>query len=72
MSKLYGTTMLWTDVPVLEPLQQAPDQQGNVLLRVNALHCRKLRGSKHCMIEVSACAYFMSASTHLCSRMCMQ
>ncbi len=52
-SRLHGQHMLWEQVPKLEPLMQLVDAQGNVRLRVNELQCRKLRCSKHCMIEVS-------------------
>ena len=41
-SKLLGSTLLWDNVNILDPLPQTPDEQGRVLLRTNNRSVRVL------------------------------
>ena len=44
-------SVLWEQVPVLQPLEQQPDARGNIKLRNNSRRVRKLRHAKHCLLK---------------------
>jgi hypothetical protein len=50
-SLLGSISLLWKDVPKLEPMQQSMDAEGRVAYRTNAQSPRKLRAADQCLLE---------------------
>jgi len=50
-SKLYGSHLLWADVPELAPIAQRPDHEGRIALRTNSKTVRKIPRAKECWVE---------------------